>query len=185
VHHPDDPAPDPVDFLDWNNFQIFIRNNNNVTWRNFNVVDNAPPAGADPPGFVALPFLIAGAPDQGRVFDLEVVARLPEGAQLLLDLPACLTRRADVLHRQGNGHEAAAGRNGERCDNVLVKGSPRGPNRFTKLHLPAKATFPSRLFVAIPEEHREHAFEVYARQLHEGREVGRVTWHLAPRRDEM
>ena len=63
-----DPAPAPADFLNWNNFTEFIRSNNNVTWRNFNVVDNAPPPGAHPPFFVPLPFMAAGAPDQARRF---------------------------------------------------------------------------------------------------------------------
>jgi hypothetical protein len=64
---PRDPGPAPADFLDWDNFITFIRNNNNVTWRNFNIVDNLPPARTEPPGYVALPFLAAGAPDkQGR-----------------------------------------------------------------------------------------------------------------------
>jgi serine protease len=33
-----DPAPDPASFLDFDNFVRYIRENNNVTWRNFNVV---------------------------------------------------------------------------------------------------------------------------------------------------
>ena len=34
----DDPAPPLADLVDFDNFLAFIRNNNNVTWRNFNVV---------------------------------------------------------------------------------------------------------------------------------------------------
>lgn len=37
-----DPAPGPADFLNWDNFLRFIREKNNVTWRNFNVEDNDP-----------------------------------------------------------------------------------------------------------------------------------------------
>ena len=33
-----DPAPDPASFLNFENFRRYIRWNNNVTWRNFNVV---------------------------------------------------------------------------------------------------------------------------------------------------
>ena len=37
--HPQDPAPPIPSPFDWNGFTNFIRNHNNVTWRNFNVVD--------------------------------------------------------------------------------------------------------------------------------------------------
>ena len=82
-----DPAPAPADFLDWDNFRSFIRNNNNVTWRNFNVVNNTPPAGAQPPGFVAMPFLMAGAPDKARRMRLEIASRLPAKAEAMLEMP--------------------------------------------------------------------------------------------------
>jgi serine protease len=38
ISSPQDPAPKPADFKDWDNYRRFIRDNNNVTWRNFNVV---------------------------------------------------------------------------------------------------------------------------------------------------
>ena len=37
-----DPPPAPVDFTDFDKFRSFIRHHNNVTWRNFNVVDSEP-----------------------------------------------------------------------------------------------------------------------------------------------
>ena len=33
-----DPAPDPATLFDWTTYQQYIRQNNNITWRNFNVV---------------------------------------------------------------------------------------------------------------------------------------------------
>jgi len=79
-----DPAPLLADLTDWTNFQRFIRENNNITWCNFNVVNNVPPVGASPPGYVPLPFLAVGAPKVGVMMPLDVVARLPKGARLLL-----------------------------------------------------------------------------------------------------
>jgi hypothetical protein len=38
VGNAEDPAPDTASFLDFDNFGRYIRGNNNVTWRNFNVV---------------------------------------------------------------------------------------------------------------------------------------------------
>jgi hypothetical protein len=72
-----EPPPSPVNFENWNNFQRFIRENNNVTWRNFNVVDNVPATTGGAAGFLALPFLAPGAPDKGRKMRLEIVAKLP------------------------------------------------------------------------------------------------------------
>jgi serine protease len=49
-----DPAPGLAAFSDWANLTTFISANNNVTWRNFNVVNDVPPSGGKPPGFVRL-----------------------------------------------------------------------------------------------------------------------------------
>src|SRR4029450_9658906 len=79
VGHPDDPAPSPGDLLNWTNFTNFIRNNNNITWRNFNVEDNDPwPDPSVPRGFQALRFLAPGAPDIARPMQLEFLPRLPD-----------------------------------------------------------------------------------------------------------
>jgi serine protease len=84
--HPQDPAPpQPPSTAEINcdAFRDFIRNHNNVTWRNFNVVADLPQSGGDP---VVLPFLIAGTTDRAREFDLEVIRRLPAGAEPWLEL---------------------------------------------------------------------------------------------------
>lgn len=184
VSHPLDPAPTPVDFLNWSNFETFIRNNNNVTWRNFNVVNNVPPAGAEPPGYVPLEFLVAGAPDAARQFALEVVARLPEGAELFLEVPTFLIKRQEIYQRQPVADDRLLREDNGSCDVAIVSVSAHGRNRFDDLQLAANATFRCRLLAAIPEDLRKESFEVYARQLYEDREVGRVTWRLAPPRDE-
>jgi hypothetical protein len=60
-------------------------------------------------------------------------------------------------------------------------------NHCSRLRLPeiafrAKARIPLRLLVKIPEAMRKHEFELFAQQIHEGEEVGRVTWRLVPQR---
>ena len=65
-----DPAPPLAHLTDFDNFNAFIRNNNNATWRNFNVVPSTGPS-ADP---VVMPFLAVGALDRGLRMGLEVVA---------------------------------------------------------------------------------------------------------------
>jgi hypothetical protein len=86
IGHAYDPAAAPADFLSWDNFRQFIRANNNVTWRNFNVVNNTPPPSSEPRNYVPLPFLAAGAPDRARRMRLEVVGRLPKGTLAVLEI---------------------------------------------------------------------------------------------------
>ena len=173
---PRDPGPAPADFLDWDNFTTFIRNNNNVTWRNFNVVNNVPPPRAEPPGYVALPFLAAGAPDKARRMRFEIMPRLPAGAGVILELPPEFAELLRVRHRPMPFKGA------DRCRVVHLPLNHCGCTQFPEVIFPAKARIPMRLLVKIPEELRQHEFELFARQLYEGEEVGRVTWRLVPPR---
>lgn len=169
-----DPAPAPADFLDWDNFRSFIRNNNNVTWRNFNVVNNTPPAGAEPPGFVAMPFLMAGAPDKARRMRLEIASRLPVKAEAMLEMPLEWAELVKIAARPVKGADR------ERRGVVAIKSA--GRTAFADVVFPAKARIPMRLLVKIPEDLRKQEFEIYARQMYGDEEVGRVTWRLAPPR---
>ena len=173
-----DPAPGPADFLNWNNFVSFIRANNNVTWRNFNVVNNAPPSkgagGGAPPGFVALPFLAPGPPDHARRMGLEVLARLPEGARVILEAPVYLLDALDQRHP----HRKLKGR----VAHIPIKA--HGRHRLGEALFPARSAAKLRLFVQIPERLRRHPYEIAVRHLYREEEVGRVTWRLAPPRKE-
>jgi Subtilase family len=172
IGHAQDPAPMPADFLNWDNFRLFIRNNNNVTWRNFNVVNNVPPPSADPAGYVPLPFLVVGTPDQARRMRLEVVARLPKGAVALLEMPGELARRLRapmVAVKRTKNHSV-----------VHIPVNPCGQTTLAEMTFPAKAKIQMRLLVNVPKDLRGHEFEIFARQLYENEEVGRVTWRLAP-----
>lgn len=165
-----DPAPIPADFVDWDNFQDLIRNNNNVTWRNFNVVDNEPDPAADPSGYVAAEFLAPGAPDRGRRMRLEVVARLPKGARALLEMPAAMY---DALR------ERVPAKIDRKRQRVLVPINPHGLRSFGDMLFPAKSRAKLRLLVQIPKEFRAQAYEVFVRQVYQETEVGRVTWRFA------
>lgn len=168
-----DPAPAPADFVDWDNYQNFIRNNNNVTWRNFNVVDNQPDPAAHPSGYVAMAFLAPGAPDKARRMRLEIVARLPKGARALLEMPVAMY---EGMHERGpvkiirKRHVA------------FVPVNPHGSRLLGETLFPAKFRGKLRLLVQIPPQHRHVAYEIYVRQLFEEQEVGRVTWRLSPLR---
>lgn len=167
-----DPGPLLTDLMNFDNFRAFIRNNNNVTWRNFNVVNHTPDP-TDPS--VALPFLIAGAPDRRVHMAFEIIAALPEGAKLWLEAPLTLLRALKV-----------------REPIKPVKGSkemgriaclPHGRHRLGAMVFPARFRARPRLIVELPKEARRYSgYQVVARQLlveqDREEEVGRVTWHL-------
>jgi serine protease len=173
-----DPVPGPADFLNWNNFYRFIRENNNVTWRNFNVVD-ADPDVADPTipkGFKALKFLSPGAPDQARPMALEVIAKLPEDAAAALEVPLAfyeLLQEHDQVGAMSIDKERGA---------AVVALNAFGRTRFSDVVFPAKSRTELRLLIRIPTAHRKHSYRVAVRQLWEGEEVGRVTWQLESRK---
>ena len=59
---------------------------------------------------------------------------------------------------------------------------PSARHELGRIELPANTAAASHMLVHIPEErhHKEH--RVVIRQLFEGREVGRITWLVRPRR---
>ncbi len=171
-----DPAPNPAEFLDWQTYRTFIRNNNNVTWRNFNVVNNAPPPNVEPPGFVPLQFLAPGAPDITRFMTVEIVSRLPRGSRALLELPSAWL---NGLNPRGSRIEPVP-----QTANVRIAINHAGTTRLGPLPFPPRSRTALRLLVQLPEQLRNRSYTVYARQLFENDEVGRVTWRLAPRGDK-
>jgi Subtilase family len=174
IGNAEDPGPEPADFLDWDNYYRFIRENNNVTWRNFNVVPNEPdPEAGDPSNYVGLAFLAPGAPDKARRMQLEVVARLPKGARAFLEMPLhfadAIQEHSPFLKINKKGNMAR------------LPVNPHGRKRLKEVLFPTKSRTRMRLLVHIPKKMRRKPYEVYVRQLYEGTEVGRVTWRLAPR----
>lgn len=168
-----DPAPAPADFLNFDNFRTFIRENNNVTWRNFNIVNNDP---GDPEAQIALNWLMPGAPDEARRFSLHLRLDLPRRAEVLLDLPLAILRALDaqvelvkIDQRRGRG---------------IAKLPPIGDVRFGPGLIDAKARYEMKFLVRLNSKERgKHS--IVARQLFEGKEeVGRLTWLFDPTRRE-
>lgn len=172
----EDPGPQPAEFLNFDDYQDFIRRNNNVTTRSINVVGVDPDPDLEPEGFVALPFLIRGALDMPRSFTVELVVRLPSGGEALVEFPSTFTRDFDTqLQVEPIGEVGTGGR---------ARLPVNGRLRFGPARLAAGASYPMRLLVrtsvaAVPAT-------LLARQfLDDGPdEVGRVTWILAPDVDE-
>jgi len=167
--HALEPAPAPADFQSPEQFWQYVRNNNNVTWKNFNVVLNVfNPASAVT--FVELPFSMNGTPDHARPMGLEIVCRLPIGSAAKLQVPETVA----LLFGATTSPPAHPG------ETVEIAVNASGSTRFPAASIPANASLPLKLLVRIHESQRQHAFEVFARQLYQEVEVGRVTWRLVP-----
>lgn len=160
VDAPDDPAPLMTDLVDFDNFRTFIRNNNNATWRNFNVVSTDP---SDPSAF-----LVAGALDRRVEMEFEVIANLPERAQLLLHAP-----EFTLVDRGDNPGAIKQG---------SVRLRPQGRQDLGSFFFPAKYKAELLLEVEIPEKDRNttgHSVTVRQLLAKTGEELGRVTWYFA------
>lgn len=163
-----DPAPPLGNLMNFDNFRAFIRNNNNVTWRNFNVVPNTGPSG-DPA--VAMPFLAVGAPDRPLRMGIEIIARLPQRARLVLEAPEFLVDRC---------RQRCLGKTKDGL--VRVRLSPTGRQRLGVFPFPRGLQQQLRLIAELPEEARKQTgYQVTARQflVDPEEELGRVTWYLA------
>ena len=168
IGNADDAAPALADLGTWDTFVRLIRDNNNVTWRNFNVVPNQPPPPSD---HLELPFLAPGAPEFARVFGFEVAARLPEGSEAWLEMPTYLL---DLLGLRSPSVKLV------HRDVVRLPVNPRGMTPLGEALLAGNSNAELRLWIRIPEESRERESEILVSQLYEGQEVGRVTWRLVP-----
>lgn len=168
----DDPAPLPAAFQDFDNFRTFIRSLNNVTWRNFNVIDVDP---GDPSPAADMAWLMPGAPDRRARFSLELVLRLPRRAEVFWELPLRFLREFDAQLKLVSVDE----KNGR----AVVSLPPRGKLSFGPALMPAKARHQMRFKVKLNEKVRQAVYRIEARQLFEGREeVGRLSWLFHPKR---
>ncbi len=159
------PLPGP---LDWASFQAYIRNSNNVTWRNFNVVDVLPDPSADP---VEAKFIIAGAPDRARIFDFEIRQQLPERMRIWLELPLALYapfRRAGIVDAKFDKKQQLA--------RVLLPSVRSLPVR--RVRLGQSAQHRCRFIIPGAKELERGLHSVAIRQVYRSAEVGRVTWGI-------
>lgn len=166
-----DPAP-PIPLagpaFDWNAFVNLVRAQNNVTWRNFNVVDVAPDPMADPAVF---DFLIAGSPDAARVFDFEILQQLPHGVKVEWDVPQALLA---VFPKAAFAAQAIDDKSVRaRLTLPFVQRIP-----LCGVRLGAAARHRCRLIVRGSPGLAHGLHRVAIRQLFDGIEVGRVTWGL-------
>jgi hypothetical protein len=157
-----DLAPVVPPPTDWDGFYAFIRNQNNVAWRNFNVINDV----ADPS---VHPFMIAGAPDESRSFDLEIIQQLPKNAKVILEVPldlmAALPSKSYIKANLDKKRKVAS---------LKLPAQPSVP--LNNVQLTKGAQFRCRLILKGLKGKKAQGHSVAIRQVFEEREVGRVTW---------
>jgi hypothetical protein len=182
VGNADDPPPNPQTFATFDDYVNYIAANNNIAWRNFNVVTTGQPGPMHrhPFGdFIPLPFKLVGAWDEAHAFDFETEADLPNEAGLALQV-------ADWFGRNLQPARTALERFGDPATDpanpyrVRIALEHRRPQPLGKIRLPRGTQAPSHLLVRLPPGRQQKTYTVAIRQLYGGREVGRITWLLVP-----
>jgi hypothetical protein len=173
VSHPSDdapPLPGPMSFTD---FYALIRNHNNVTWRNFDVVnlDPSDPADAEPHMF---PFKIRGMADR-MMFDFEIERRLPRDVRVFLEVPLALAKAL-----VGRNQWKVEVNKKTRSARILLPPSPR--LFLGGVLLPARAEVQAVFVVEFPDKNigilKRAAAELSVFQSHEGKRLGGVGWQM-------
>jgi hypothetical protein len=179
IGSPTDPSPlKPADFLNWPGanawdlYQRFIRENNNVTWRNFDVV-----VYPLPPRNLHI-FHIAGTWSQAAPMWLEVVSRLPAEARLSLQVPDEDWKVLSALKGLGPVESIEME---DRTKWLAIRLNPHGRSRTQEIMFPREFRSRCRLLFDLPERIRKDYGEVSIRQYSQNQEVGRMTWRLMPK----
>lgn len=160
-----DPAPLVPPPTHWDGFRAFIRNNNNVTWRNFNVIDDVSDSSIQM-------FKISGAPDRTRLFDVEIIRRLPEKVDVVLEMPLALFAKLP--------HKSFLTVGIDRHKNIARLNLPHLRSLVLEnVELGKGAQYPCRLIVTGLKEQKASGHSVAIRQIFEEQEVGRITWAFA------
>ncbi|MHC5211843.1 MAG: S8 family serine peptidase [Planctomycetota bacterium] len=198
VDHPLDDVVIPDKYREWTYFKKHVATDNNVAWRNFNVIEVPADGGgdggddgggdggvedaSDGAGGLAggggptdaiepLEALVVGPEEgDGETMELRVVARLPRRARLELELPEALARVMALPDGAFRADEAGGARR--------ARLRAVGMSRLGQARLARRERHRVRLHVALPRRARAGAYEVALVQLHGGQPVGRVTWRL-------
>jgi hypothetical protein len=170
LHHANDPAPPTPGTMSFSDFYDLVKGQNNVTWRNFNVVNNLP----DPPSATtAFEFLMTGAEGEPELFDFEVERNVPWDAKLVLEGPVQLI----CLQLGRTSRDVKIDRRKKTAAMVL----PSLPRiALGRVRLGKGDRFPCRLTLIPGKTEITWGHGVAVRQLYRREEVGRVGWQFAP-----
>lgn len=165
------PLPPPANLLTISAFRAMIRNNNDVTWRNFDVVEMKF-SGAN--ALMELRFEVGGAPREDEPMEFEVRSGLPPGSELAVEGPLDF-----LVAVHGQSPQLQVDR---RNDRALLELPWHGSFTLGRAEMSPGLRVALRLLVRIPPARRQFPYEIWVRQKWRGEEVGRVTWRLVPAR---
>jgi hypothetical protein len=165
VNSGNDPAPDPATILSMNDFYNFIRENNNATWKNFDVIDMF--AGS----VNSLNFHIQGWSGNNIYSDLQIdLSSLPTGMEVNLKIlkRLCIEASTDGLSKINestlyNEYYVLSGKKSY-LRNIKLKSND---NCIAKLEF------------ILPDSIPDGGYEISVAQLVDNLEMGRVTQLLA------
>jgi hypothetical protein len=160
-HANDLPPAIPPKLVDWDTFVSFVGNNNNIAWRNFNVVDQ--PLAPNP---MALPFDVTGDPEDERAFTLAVVAYPLPVQRLELIMPPDLADLLPQWDRDRTTHP----------DGIHLDVTRTGGLREAAVALPAGARYRCELRVTPPWRGPRGRRRVMVVQRYRGVVVGGISW---------
>lgn len=169
VVDPADPDPEPLRsgaWFDFDRFRDYLRRTNDVAFRNLHLVGDL----RRKRSAATLPFWITGAADRLRVFDFEVVLRMPAGIDVSLVVPGGLGPAFGATPQLPAPTSPLALRSLARLQR----------HWFCDVRLGRQARHPAELRLApIPGTvvSSLSGYSVAIRQLYRGEEVGRITWH--------
>lgn len=152
----------------WDLFRSLVSHHNNVAWRNFNVID--PVQGQQE---IALDFVLAGDPAQSREFMVELRAAPRLAGQVLFDVPLELA--------QWLAASPGASQFTVRDNRVVFDLTRTAGLRLRRVILGPGARHDCRIILRPPWPTVPARRPLCIRQLHDGMEVGRITWTFSKR----
>lgn len=156
-----DPKPDIQSIQTVNDFYNFIRQNNNATWKNFDVIYGYPG------GKIKFPFWIQGWPQIAYTSDLEIkLGKLPKEAKVHLQIAKHFRESAKPKRMK------AAPAKGRFAKFIIT---PHGTAALRNIRLKAGVRSLASLNITLPSELRSDVYEIAVLQKIDGKEVGRVT----------
>ncbi len=159
-----DPKPNIQSIQTVNDFYSFVRQSNNATWKNFDIINVA--KGKK----VKFPFWIQGWPKKAYIGDLEIkLGKLPKGVKVQLQVANHFQENAKVT---GMKVASANGRF------AMLSVTSRDVAALRSINLKASIRSKANLYITLPSEIRPGSYDIAVLQKINGKEVGRVTRRL-------
>ncbi|OFX82275.1 MAG: hypothetical protein A2W99_09465 [Bacteroidetes bacterium GWF2_33_16] len=210
VNSDEDPGPDPrnIPDWDWDKYCRYIRENNNVTWKNFDIVEmkksSTSPVPDEEPENVQAPDPDPiqeedpinnneptpgqnGLPKKGWLRLDFFSPGLPDRDQRMsLEVISKLPKDVKVLLQIPivwkktvfKGSPYVLHNKKRKVGFAPIK--PLGESKLENIQFRANSKTPLNLFLHIPEKFKNRNYTIAVRQMLEGTEVGRFTWKLVP-----